>query len=132
MVHLEAAIFALWMARDDAHIAAWRAKGLSGPQLDILTRIWTGEAQSLTALTTALQSTQRPEDVVRGVTALSDAGYVHLDGERLTLSDAGRQMRDGIEEETDRVYFTPWPNLSAEELDRLYASLEAVCNALRP
>jgi len=120
------------MARDDAHIAAWRAKGLSGPHLDLLSRIWTGEAQSLTALTTALHSTQRPEDVVQGLTALSDAGYVHIDGQRLTLSDARRQMRDWIEEETDRVYFTPWPNLSAEELDRLYASLEAVCNALRP
>ena len=24
------AVFALWMARDDAHIAAWRAEGLSG------------------------------------------------------------------------------------------------------
>jgi hypothetical protein len=28
MIRLNAAVFALWMARDDAHIAAWRAEGL--------------------------------------------------------------------------------------------------------
>jgi hypothetical protein len=130
MVHLEAAIFALWMARDDAHIAAWRTRGLSGPYLDLLTRLWTGEAHTISALTTCLQHTQRPEDIAQGVTALGEAGYVLVEGERITLTESGRQIRTQIEEDTDRMYFTSWPELSPEALDEMYTSLETVCDTL--
>ncbi len=130
MVQLEAAIFALWMARDDAHIAAWRAEGLSGPHLDLLTRLWTGEAHSLPELTTALQHTQRPEDILQGVTALREAGYVLGEGEHMALTASGHQVRTRIEEETDRIYFTSWPPLTPEDLDWLYASLKQVCDTL--
>ena len=131
MVHLEASIFALWMARDDAHIAAWRAKGLSGPQMDLLGHLASGERQTLPALTMALESTQRPDDVARGVVGLSKAGYVLVEGERVTLTDAGQQVRDEIEEETDRIYFAPWPPLSEDELEGIYTSLRRVCDALQ-
>ena len=130
MVHLEAAVFALWMARDDAHIAAWRGEGLSGPHLDLLTYLWTGEAHTLLELTTALQHSQRPEDILQGVTALTEAGYVLVDGERLALTDSGQQVRTRIEEETDRIYFTPWPPLTSEDLDLIYFSLATVCDNL--
>jgi hypothetical protein len=130
MVHLEAAVFALWMARDDAHIAAWMAEGLSGPRADLLTRLWTGEAQTMPELTTALQQTQRSEDVLQGVTALRGAGYVFVEGERIILTEDGQQVRTRIEEETDHIYFTPWPPLTPEELDWLYASLKMVCDSL--
>jgi hypothetical protein len=130
MVHLEAAIFALWMARDDAHIAAWRAAGLSGPHLDLLTRLWTGEAHSRPELTTALQHTQRPEDILQGITALKEAGYVLGEGEHLALTASGQQVRTRIEEETDRIYFTSWPPLTPEDLSWLYASLGKVCDTL--
>lgn len=130
MVHLEAAVFALWMARDDAHIAAWRAEGLSGPHVDLLTHLWTGEAYTLAELTTTLQHTQRPEDILQGVMALSEAGYVRVEGERITLTEAGQQVRSCIEEETDRIYFAPWPPLTQEDLDWLYSSLKLVCDTL--
>jgi hypothetical protein len=130
MVHLEAAIFALWMARDDAHIAAWRAKGLSGPQMDILSHLASGEIQTLPALTAAMQHTQHSEEVARGVASLTEVGYVVVEGERITLSEAGQQVRDEIEEETDRIYFTPWLPLITEKLDNVYNSLKSVCDAL--
>jgi hypothetical protein len=132
MVRLNAAVFALWMARDDAHIAAWQAEGLSGPHLDLLTRLWTGEVHSLPELTTALQHTQRPEDVLEGVTALREAGYVLAEGEYLTLTDWGQQVRTRIEEETDRIYFTAWPSLTSEDLNWLSSSLTQVCDRLSP
>ncbi len=131
MVHLEAAIFALWMARDDAHIAAWRAKGLSGPQMDLLSQLASGEIETLPALTAVLENTQHPEDVMQGITKLSEASYVLVEGERVTLTEAGRKVRREIEEETDRVYFVPWPPLSEDELDKIYSSLKGVCDALR-
>lgn len=128
MVHLEAAVFALWMARDDAHIAAWRAEGLSGPHLDLLTRLWTEEAHTLSELTTVLHYTQRPEDILEGITALQEAGYVLQEGEDITLTTSGQQLRTHIEEETDRIYFTPWPSLTPEDLNWLYSSLNKVCD----
>src|SRR5205823_1777842 len=115
MVQLEAAVFALWMARDDAHMAAWRAKGFSGPHLDLLTRLWTKEAQTLPALTTALQYTHRPEDIAQGVKNLTEAGYVLVEGESIRITEVGQRIRDWIEEETDRLYFTPWSDLRLEE-----------------
>jgi hypothetical protein len=130
MVHLEAAVFALWMARDDAHMAAWRAKGFSGPHLDLLTRVWTGGTQTLPALTTALRDSQRTDDIVQGIRTLSETGYVLVEGEGIRITEVGQQIRDWIEEETDRLYFTPWPDLYTEELDRVYSLLKAVCDAL--
>jgi hypothetical protein len=130
MVQLEATIFALWMARDDAHIAAWQAEGLSGPHLDLLTRLWRGEAHSLPELITALQHTQRPEDILQGVTALSEAGYVFAEGEHIALTASGQQVRRRIEEETDRIYFTSWPPLTPEDLNWLYSSLKRMCDTL--
>jgi hypothetical protein len=34
-----------------------------------------------------------------------EAGYVLVDGERITLTEYGQQVRIRIEEETDRIYF---------------------------
>ena len=131
MVHLEAAIFALWMARDDAHIASWCAKGLNGPQMDVLAHLASGEIQTLPALATALEYTQRPEDVAQSVASLSNAGYMLVEGERITLTEAGWQALDKIERETDRVYFAPWPQLSEDELEGMYTSLKKICDILR-
>lgn len=130
MVRLEAAVFALWMARDDAHIAAWRAEGLSGPELDLLSHVWMGKARTVPELMNVLQQTQRPEEMLQGVTALSEVGYVRVEGERIILTEVGRQVRTRIEEETDRIYFTPWPPLTLEELDWLYSALKLVCDTL--
>ena len=127
MVRLDAAIFALWMARDDAHIAAWRAKGLSGPQVDLLTSLWKGEAHTLPELTTAFEELQHPDDILRGIAALSEAGYVLVEGERIALTEDGQRVRTRIEEETDRIYFTPWPSLTQDDLNWIHSSLEKIC-----
>lgn len=128
MVCLNAAVFALWMARDDAHIAAWRAEGLSGPHLDLLTSLWRKEAHTLPELTAAFEQFQRPEDILQGITALSATGYVLVEGERITLTEDGQRVRTRIEEETDRIYFTPWPPLTPEDLNWLYSSLDKIYN----
>ena len=132
MVRLNAAVFALWMARDDAHIAAWRAERLGGPQLDLLTSLWRGEAHTLPELTAACEQLQRPEDILQGITALSEAGYVLVEGERITLTADGQQVRTRIEEETDRIYFTAWPSLIPEDLNWLCSSLTHLCDHLAP
>src|SRR2546428_6180536 len=51
---LDAAIYGLWQVRDDCHMAAWRVSGLTGPEVEVLTRTWRGEAADETALTELL------------------------------------------------------------------------------
>ncbi|HLZ56518.1 MAG TPA: hypothetical protein VKR06_06175 [Ktedonosporobacter sp.] len=130
MAQLEAAIFALWTARDDAHIAAWRTEELSGPQMDLLNHLSVTETHTLAELAAILQQTQRPADVEQGITAFGKRGYVSTSGEHITLTEPGRHLRNNIEQETDRIYFTPWPPLSTDELDWLYSALQNVCDTL--
>ncbi|MGH2499317.1 MAG: helix-turn-helix domain-containing protein, partial [Candidatus Limnocylindria bacterium] len=104
---LDHAVFGLWMVRDDCHLAAWRAAGIDGPALDVLTRIWRGEARSVDELAPKLTQ-QRAEDVAAAVERLRRDGRVAA-GEPLTVSDEGRAFRERIEDETDRLFFAPWP-----------------------
>jgi hypothetical protein len=108
MVALENAVFALWQARDDCHMAAWRQAGLDGPTLDTLTRIWRGEAASEDELVAKLTS-QRPADVTAELARLRDDGLIAGDG-ALRTTEKGATTRQAIEDETDRLFFSGWPD----------------------
>ena len=107
MVALENAIYGLWQARDDCHMAAWREAGLDGPTLDTLTRVWRGEASSQADLAAKL-TTQRPVDIAAQLTRLRHDGLVAADGTPRT-TDKGAKARRAIEDETDRLFFAAWP-----------------------
>ena len=108
MVAVENAVYGLWQARDDCHMAAWRQAGLDGPTLDTLTRIWRKEAVSEEDLAAKLTS-QRPADVAEQVARLRRDGLVTPDGAPRT-TDKGTKMRQAIEDETDRLFFAGWPD----------------------
>jgi hypothetical protein len=108
MIALENAVYGLWQARDDCHMAAWRQAGLDGPTLDTLTRIWRGEAASEQDLAVKLTS-QRPADVAGQLQRLRRDGLVAADGPPRT-TDKGAKARQGIEDETDRLFFSGWPD----------------------
>jgi hypothetical protein len=129
MVRLEEAVYALWMARDDAHNAAWRAGGFDGPAFDLLSRVWAGEAGAVAELTERVGGGQRPEDVERGLAALIDRGYLIAEGDALRLTAAGRAIRDAIEAETDRVYFAPWPPELAD-VEWVHNAFRTLCERL--
>lgn len=107
MVALENALFGLWQARDDCHMASWRAAGFDGPTLDVLTRIWRNEASDDRALEARLTQ-QTPNDVRRALTALRRDGLVR--SEALAVTEPGATARQTIEDETDRRFFSPWPS----------------------
>jgi hypothetical protein len=132
LVRLEAAVYALWMARDDAHMAAWRGAGFDGPTLELLSQLWAGAAGSIAGLIEQVRQYQRPEDVEGGLTTLIGAGYVSSEGNALRLTPAGRKTREAIEVETDRIYFTPWPPLAPQEVTWLYERLDSLCAQLLP
>jgi len=104
---LDAAVYGLWQVRDDCHMAAWRASGRSGPEVEVLTRLWREEAADDAALEDLLTH-QRPEDVSAALARLRKAGLVEADALKATAT--GASVRQKIENETDRLFFTPWPD----------------------
>jgi len=104
---LDAAIYGLWQVRDDCHMAAWRVSGLTGPEVEVLTRTWREEAADEAALTDLLPH-QRPEDVSAAVARLRADGLIERDTLKATAK--GAAARQAIEDETDRLFFTPWPD----------------------
>ena len=128
-VQLEYALYALWMARDDAHNAAWRAKGFRGPPFDLLSRVWAGDASTIAELVEQTRDSMRPEDVEALLDQLERDRYVTITWPNVALTGRGREVRDAIETETDRVYFAPWPALDAEwvrgRLETLVAGLRS-------
>lgn len=100
-IRLEYAIYALQRARDDAATSTDLAK---------LTR-----------------DRMRPEDVESLLGHLERDGYVMRGLQDVRISGRGREARNEIERETDRVYFAPWPEIDAgwvrDRLEALTATL---------
>lgn len=107
MVALENAVFGLWQARDDCHMASWRAAAFDGPTFDVLTRLWRKEAATEQELATKITQ-QKPDDIRRAILKLRRDGLVASEG--LAVTERGASMRQAIEDETDRRFFAPWPS----------------------
>jgi hypothetical protein len=105
--HLDAAVYGLWQVRDDCHMAAWRASGLTGPEVEVLTRMWREEAADEAALADLLPH-QGPKDVEAAIKRLRKEGLIEPDALKATAG--GAKARQKIEDETDRLFFTPWPD----------------------
>ena len=120
-VRLEYAIYALQRARDDAHIAAWRGAGLSGPQVELVSRLWAGEARSVEDLVGLERERMSPGDVTSLLDVLTRKSLVSPDHSNLDLTDFGYRLRDQIEHETDRLYFSPWPDIDVGRLVDTFA-----------
>lgn len=129
MVALESALFGLWMARDDAHMSAWRDAGFTGPVLDVLTRLWRREAATEAELA-AKVSQQRPDDIRAAVARLRRDGLVADDD--LALAPKGEAARQQIEDETDARFFAPWPDHVGREAAWIRDQLGRVNTALLP
>ncbi|HEX9986874.1 MAG TPA: hypothetical protein VGE45_00125 [Chloroflexia bacterium] len=114
MVRIEQAIHDLWMAWDDAHIKAWRDAEMEGPPMQVLTVLWSGEADTTSDLAKLLQEDQTPDDLEGSLVYLTERELVTRHGDDVQLTPQGVIVRDDIERETDRIYFASWPHTLAE------------------
>jgi len=89
------ACLALREHRGDSHVAAYLNAGFDPVQMNILTELWTGWPLGVYSGTRAWS----PEHTAEALNTLRSKGL--LDGE--TLSEAGRQTRQQIEERTDTM-----------------------------
>jgi len=129
MVALENAVFGLWQARDDCHMASWREAGFDGPTFDVLTRVWRKEAATEDELAAKLTG-QRPDDVRAALARLRKDGLVAKDG--LGVTERGGAARQGIEDETERRFFGPWPDDVGAQGAWMTEKLAAINEALAP
>ena len=130
LVRLERALFALWMARDDAHIGAWRIARFPAPHLSVLTQLWHGEVDTLEDLTARLEEAHEPEMIAELVEELTEQGYVETKAGALQPTRAGYNVREAIESDTDELYFRQWPPLDPDTLGWLYDALSRTIAAL--
>jgi hypothetical protein len=131
LVQIEWAILGLWEARDDAHMAAWRAYQFSGPVFDILSRIWSKEARTLPSFISTLGESQQPADIQQGIRELTRSGYILLANDHFELTRQGQKIRDAIERETDRIFFASWDQMADDEVIWLGEQLSNVCSFFR-
>ena len=124
---LDVAVSGLLWVRDDCHVAAWRGAGLTGPDLEVLTRVWRNEATDANGLAELLPH-QRPADVIAALSRLRADGRVEAGALRATAG--GATLRQRIEDETDRLFFEPWPDEVGRRADWIVLKLSAVNAAL--
>lgn len=130
--YIEQAFTCLDAYREDAHLAAWRSSGLSAVSLEVLTLLWRDDVHSLDEILEKLS--RRGHDRMVYSDALSDLrqrGYLAGDVPALSLTEAGRQFRGKIEDETNRLFLIPWKALSPEEKDEMAGMLARLRDGLQ-
>lgn len=124
---LDAAVFGLWQVRDDCHVQAWMDAGLTAPVLDVLTRLWHGEGATPSELAAVIPG-QRESEIGAALAELGSRGLIERGAPALTAH--GREVRERIESETDRYFFTPWPDDVGAEAEWIRRTLARVNDAL--
>jgi predicted transcriptional regulator len=106
--------------RDDAHLATFLPLDVSGPAWEALSYLWRGEQNTPAGLAEQLPFRGWGEEgyaaaynelVAKGWATPGDDGY--------TITEAGRQVREQSETETNNLFFAPWSALSNDELQEL-------------
>jgi len=126
-VYAERRITALAVFRDDAHVAAWREDGWSGPRIAVSTTLFKAAQPLPLAELRAAVAQLTDKDFKSAVSALhSGAEVSHNADDVYKLTTAGRQARQIIEDLTDRNYAVLFNALSSEEMKELVELLEQV------
>ncbi len=126
-VHAERRVTALAVFRDDAHIAAWREDGWTGPRIAVSTALFTSAQPLPHDRLRAAVAQLNDKDFKSAVSALHSGGEVsRSDEDVFKLTAAGRQARQVVEDLTNRNYGVLFHALSPDELKELVDLLEQV------
>ncbi|HRQ37318.1 MAG TPA: hypothetical protein PLD25_05315 [Chloroflexota bacterium] len=116
--------------RDDAHLAAWQPYSLKGHEWEAFSHIHGGYVFG-ERVTTAAELAEklgsfRGYDAAAYEMALQkvvERGWLMVENGRYAPTAAGNQVREAVETETDRLFFTPW-QVDESELNQLKTDLE--------
>ena len=126
-VYAERRVTALAVFRDDAHIAAWREDGWSGPRVVVSTALFQAAQPLPYDQLRAAAAQLSDKDFKSASSALHSGGEIsHTAEDIYMLTAAGRQARQAVEDQTDRNYGALFNALSPDELKELVDRLEQV------
>jgi hypothetical protein len=108
--------------RGDTHWALIAAAGLTGPEASILHNAWVGYEKDWLAESRGTS----PEETARAWESLESRGLA-VDGE---VTQIGVDLRQHIEDETDRITVLPWILLGHERAIRFAEEFEPPCEQL--
>ena len=131
--YIEQQFTALAAYRDDAHLAAWQASGLSATALETLTLLWRGEVDSLESLCKHLERRGQSNHVYQdSFDELRGYGYLQGPDHAPWLTGAGRVFRNRVEDDTNQNFFAPWVCLGEKDRKELVDLLTDLKNGLSP
>ncbi len=126
-VYAERRVTTLAVFRDDAHIAAWREDGWSGPRIAVSTTLFKAAQPLPLEQLRAAVAQLNDKDFKSAISALHSGGEVSHNAEDIyKLTAAGRQARQLVEDMTDRNYAVLFNALTPDELKELIDLLEQV------
>lgn len=126
-IYAERRVTTLAVFRDDAHIAAWREEGWSGPRVAVSTTLFKAAQPLPYDQLRAAVAQLNDKDFKSAVSALHSGGEMaHTADNIYRLTAAGEQARRVIEDLTDRNYAVFFNALSPDELKELQDLLEQV------
>lgn len=116
-VYVERRVTALAVFRDDAHIAAWREDGWSGPRIAVSTALFKADGPLPYEQLRAAVAQLNDKDFKSALSALHSGAEVSRSADDIyKLTIAGRQARQAIEDLTDRNYGVLFNALTAADL----------------
>jgi hypothetical protein len=123
-VMTERRLVAITAFRDDAHIAAWREEGWSGPEIALSTALFYAPDGLNSAQLREATATLNDKDFKSALSALYSSAEVAQHDDHYVLSTTGRTSREKIEAATNHNYSLPFGVLEPIGLEELVGLLE--------
>ncbi len=119
-VYVERRLTAMAVFHDDAHVAAWREDGWSGPRIAVSTALFKAAQPLPIAQLREVVAQLNDKDFKSALSALhSGAEISHSADDVYRLTPTGHRVRQAIEEMTDRNYGVLFNALTADEVREL-------------
>ena len=105
--------------RDDAHMAAWQPKGITGQQWESFSFVVNGQADSAESLYEQLAYRgYSTENFAAALSQLASRGWLSRSNEPFTVTKKGRAIHAEVEDLTDQYFYRPWETaLTKAELE---------------
>ena len=123
-VRLERRLAGLSLYRADAHIAAWREAGYTGPRAELSTALFNAPEGLTEAELRAAAPRLDDHDYRSALSALHSGGEATTREDRYRLTKSGRAVRQQIEDDTNRNFEKPFAVLEDDQLSRLIELLD--------
>jgi DNA-binding MarR family transcriptional regulator len=119
--------------RDDAHLAAWQSHSIEGHIWEAFTYLWRGEATTLDGLYHKLERRGYSQDEYKqALENLIKRGWIKEEAGEYRVTPLGQEVRQAVEEATDRYFYGAWSCLSQEATEEFQTLLILLRDGLQP